>query len=153
MSRIKNNKMELSRSYQEVSTAIWPRWIEQLSRIYRAYRNFLDGLRSRQAAIEPDSQKPWWIKFAIIAIEKRSLRGLIDSLVVERCRDCSKTIFQRREKHRHECNQTCYSTKDPNNILNSQNHISTRKMLSIEIQNTHTHTHTHAHTHTHTQQV
>ena len=30
-----------------------------------------------------------------------------------------KTVFQRREKHKHKCNQTCYTTKDPNNILSS----------------------------------
>ena len=58
------------------------------------------------------------------------------------CRDCLKIVFQRREKHRHECNQTCYSTKDPINIISSQNHLLTRKMTSIQIQNTHTHTHT-----------
>ena len=41
-----------------------------------------------------------------------------------------KNSFSRREKHRYECNQACNSTKDLNNILTSQNHLSTRKMLS-----------------------
>ena len=59
------------------------------------------------------------------------------------CRACLKTVFQRIEKHKHECNQTCYSTKNPTNILSCQKHISSRKMSSIQIQNTHTHTHTH----------
>ena len=60
------------------------------------------------------------------------------------CRDCSKIVFQRREKHRYECNQTCYSTKDSNNILNSQKHLSTRKNVQhIDPKHTHTHTHTH----------
>ena len=44
--------------------------------------------------------------------------------------DCLKIVFQRREKHRYECNQACYSTKDPNNILGFQKHLLTRKMLS-----------------------
>ena len=115
-------QMELLRSYREVSTTKWPWWIEKLSRIYRAYRNFLDGSRSCWAAIETNSKKPWWIEITITAIEKGSSRG---------CRDCSKTDFQRREKHRHECNQAYYLTKDPNNFLSSQNHLLTRKMSSI----------------------
>ena len=44
--RFKSRQMELLRSYQEVSTTKWPRWIEKLSSIYRAHRNFLDGSRS-----------------------------------------------------------------------------------------------------------
>ena len=38
-----------------------------------------------QEAIETNSQKSRWIKIAIIAIEKGSSRGSIDSLAVERC--------------------------------------------------------------------
>ena len=56
VSRIKMCQKELSRSYWEVSTVKWPWWIEQVSRIYRAYRNFLDGSRSCRAVIEPNSQ-------------------------------------------------------------------------------------------------
>ena len=41
-------------------------------------------------AIDPDSQKPRWIEIAITAIEKRSLRGSIDSLAIERCREAVK---------------------------------------------------------------
>ena len=126
LSRIKMAR----RSYREVSTAKWLRWIEKLSSIYQAYRNFLDGSRICREAIKLDSQKPWWIEITITAIEKGSSRG---------CRDCSKTDFQRREKHRHECNQAYYLTKDPTNILSSQKHLSSRKMSSIKIQNTHTH--------------
>ena len=55
--------------------------------------------------------------------------------------DCLKTIFQRREKHKYECNQACNSTKDPSNILSSQNHLLT-KILSTMILKKHTHTHT-----------
>jgi len=36
-----------------------------------------------------------------------------------------KNNFSIREKHRYECNQTCNSTKDPNNILTFQKHLST----------------------------
>ena len=53
--------------------------------------------------------------------------------------DCSKIVFQRREKHRHECNQACYSTKDPTNMLGSQKHLSTRK-FQVFRSKTHTHT-------------
>ena len=87
------------------------RWIKQLSRSYQ----------------ECDKKKLKWLD------RQPSYQEVSSSY-----RDYLKTVFQRREKHRHECNQTCYSTKDPNNILSSQNHLSTRKMSSIQIQNTHT---------------
>ena len=45
------------------------------SRIYRAYRNFLDRSRSCQTTIETNFQKPQWIEIAITAIKKRSSRG------------------------------------------------------------------------------
>ena len=35
-----------------------------------------------------------------------------------------KSNFSRGEKHRHECNQVCNSTNDPNNILSSQKQLS-----------------------------
>ena len=67
----------------------------------------------------------------------------IDSLAVESYRDCLKTVFQRREEHRYECNQACYSIKDPNNILSSQKHLSIKKNVKhIDPKHTHTHTHT-----------
>ena len=85
-------------------------------------------------AIKTNSQKLRWIEIAITAVEKGRSRGSRDSLAVERYREAVeialKTIFQRKEKHRHECNQTCNSTKDPNNILSFQNHLSTGKILS-----------------------
>ena len=40
-----------------------------------------------QEAIEIESQESRWIEIAITAIEKRSSRGSIDSLVVERYRE------------------------------------------------------------------
>ena len=52
-----------------------------------------------------------------------------------------KNSFSRREEHRHECNQTCNSTKDPNNILISQNISQQEKCKHIDPK-THTHTHT-----------
>ena len=63
----------------------------------------------------------------------------IDSLAVESYRDYLKTVFQRREEHRYECNQACYSTKDPNNILSSKNHLSIKKNVK-HIDPKHTHT-------------
>ena len=46
---------------------------------------------------------------------------------------------QRREKHINECNQACYSTKDPINILSSQKHLSTQKNDQAFRSKTHTH--------------
>ena len=51
-----------------------PQWIEWL------LRSYWDWI-SRISTISMDSQ---WIEFAITAIEKRSSRGLIDTLAVER---------------------------------------------------------------------
>ena len=96
---------------------------------YREVRNFLDRSTRCQEAIE-------------IAIRK-SLRSSIDSQVSRRCRGAIELAFKNsfltREKHIHECNQTCNSTNDPINILSSQNHLSTI-ILSIWILKTHTHT-------------
>ena len=50
-----------------------------------------------------------------------------------------KNSFLRIEKHRYECNQTCNLTNDPNSILNTQNHLSTKKNLAHRSQK-HTHT-------------
>ena len=85
LSRIKISQKELLSNCQEASTAKWPWRIKQLSRIYQAYRNFLDGSRIYREAIELDSQKSRWIKIAITTIEKGSSRGSIDSLAVKRC--------------------------------------------------------------------
>ena len=66
-----------------------PWWIKKLS-------------RSCRAAIEPDSQKPQWIEIAITTIEKRSSRGLIDSLAVERCWEAveiAQKQFFKKEKY------------------------------------------------------
>ena len=57
----------------------------------------------------------------------------MDDKINEGCKTCEKqcmqgnldgsrglkTVFQWGEKYRCEYNQACYSTKDPNNILNS----------------------------------
>ena len=104
------------------------RWIKNLSRSY-----------------QDKVQKARCIEIALTFIKTRRKRGSIDSNLskdVEKLSRCAKIVFQRRKKHIYECNQTCYSTKDPKNMLNSQNHLSTRKMTSIQIQNTHIHTYT-----------
>ena len=67
-------------------------------------------------------------------------RGGVDE-VSKRWWASYKISFSRREKQRHECNQACNSTNDPNTILTSQNHLLTA-ILSTWIPKTHTHTHT-----------
>ena len=51
-----------------------------------------------------------------------------------------KNIFSKRGKtHRNECNQANYSTKDPNNMLSSQKHLSTQKCKAfIDAKRAHT---------------
>ena len=90
-------------------------WIENLSRSY-----------------QDKVQKARWIEITLTSIKPRRKRGSM--LSVERCPKAIqklKNSFSRREKHKYECNQACYTTKDSNNILSSQNHLSTRKMSSI----------------------
>ena len=102
----------------------------ELSRIYRPDRNFLNGFRIYREAIETNSRKLQWIENAIRFVKKSSPRVSIDrnlSRAIEKLSSLIKSVFQRGEKHRNECNQACYTTKDPNNILDSQNHLSTRK--------------------------
>ena len=123
-------QMNMSRCYRESVDGKIPRWIKKLSRIYWPDRNFLNGLRIYREDIETNSRKLWWIEDAIRSVEKSSPRVLIDGYLlrpVEKLLSLIKSIFQRREKHINECNQASYSTKDPNNILSSQKHLSTRK--------------------------
>ena len=103
------------------------RWIKNLSRSYR-----------------DKVQKARWIEIALTSIETRRKRGSIDSNQsrgVKKLSRLLKNSFSRREKHRYECNQACYSTKDPNNILNTQNHLSTKKKCQAYRSKTHTHIH------------
>ena len=102
LSRIKTREIaieELSSNYREVSTANKVRWIEKLSSIYRAYRNFLDGSSSYLASIKIESQESRWIEIVITAIEKESSKGSIDSLAIKRYQEAveiaSKQFFKK----------------------------------------------------------
>ena len=92
------------------------RSIHQVLRSCQEVKNFLDRSKRYQGANK-------------IAIRK-SLGSSIDSQLSRRCRGGVELAFQnsfsRGEKHRHECNQVCNSTNDPNNILSSQKHLSTK---------------------------
>ena len=119
-----------------------PQRIEQLSSIYQVDIKFLEGSRIYREAIKTRSKKARWIEIALTSIETRRKRGSIDSKLskgVKKLLRCAKIVFQRREKHRHECNQACYATKDPNHILSSQKHLSTRKNVK-HFDPKHTHT-------------
>jgi len=119
---------------EHLSTEKKPRWIEQLSRSYREDRNFLNGLRISREVIEKNSKKFWWIKNVIRSVEKSNPRVSINrflSRAIEKLSRWAKIVFQRREKHRNECNQACYSAKDPTNILSFKNHLSTRKNVKL----------------------
>ena len=65
--------------------------------------------------------------------DKKQLKILTDKLGVKELSRLFKNSFSRREKHRYECNQVSNSTKDLNNILSFQKHLSTRKMISTKI--------------------
>ena len=57
VSRLKIRQIQLSRSYRKVSTTKGAWWIEKLSSIYRAYRNFLNGSSIYQEVIETEINK------------------------------------------------------------------------------------------------
>ena len=105
------------------------RSIHQVSRSCREVRKFLDRSIKYQGTVE-------------IAIRK-SLGSSTDSQLSRRCRGGVELAFQnsfsRGEKHRHECNQVCNSTNDPNNILSSQKCLST-KILKAHGSQKYTHT-------------
>ena len=90
MSSTNSQQMYLSRCYQELSTAKWPQWIEQLLRIYQVVKKFLNGSRIYGAAIETNSQKLQWIEIALTFVEKGRSKISIDSLAIERCREVQK---------------------------------------------------------------
>ena len=114
------------------------------SNCYRADRILLDGSRIYREAIETNSQKLRWIKIVLNSALKKDLRSRqIAQLLrgIGKLSRSAKTIFQKREKHINECNQACYSTKDPINILSSQKHLSIQKKKSQAFRSkTHTHT-------------
>ena len=131
LSSTNSRQINLSRCYREFVDIKIPRWIEQLSRIYRPNRNFLNGSRICRKAIETNSRKLRWIEDVLRSVKKRSPRVSIVSYLsrsVKKLLSLIKTVFQRREKHINECNQASYSTKYSNNILSFQKHLSTRKM-------------------------
>ena len=105
------------------------RSIHQLSKSYRGSRNFLDQPHSYRKGVE----------IAIINnLRSRQIakcRGGIEKLS-----RLLKNSFSKGEKHRYEWNQACNSTKDPINILNSQNHLLTAILAQRSQKHTHTHT-------------
>ena len=105
-----------------------PRWIEKLLRSYREVRSFLD-----------------WSTYLSRGV-KIAIRNSLRVWQIAKCRGGVKEVlrllknnFSRKKKHRYECNQACNSTNDPINILDSQNHLST-KILSTKISKTLSHT-------------
>ena len=93
------------------------RSIHQVSKNYRGSRNFLVRSTSCLGSVEIVIRK---------SLGSRQIgkcrRG------IEKVSRQLKISFSRREKHIYECNQACYKTNDPNNILKPQNHLSTRRM-------------------------
>ena len=75
--------------YIDKNTARWIGRYREVSRIKNSQMELLRGVHSNltsmdREAIEFESR---WIKIAITAIEKRSSKGSIDSLAVERYRE------------------------------------------------------------------
>ena len=52
-----------------------------------------------------------------------------------------KNSFERGEKHKHECNQACYLTKDSTNIFKLPKSSLNKKKCQAFRPKTHTHTH------------
>ena len=88
----------------------------------RSYRADLNGSNSHREAIE--EKKTFLMNRETVEkyqdCDKEQLKSSTDKPGIERCKGCFKIVFQKREKHKHKCNQTCNLTKDPNNNLTSQ---------------------------------
>ena len=88
----------------------------------RSYWADLNGSNSYREAIE--ETKTFFMNRETVEkyqdCDKEQLKSSTDKPGIERCKGCFKIVFQKREKHKHKCNQTCNLTKDPNNILTSQ---------------------------------
>ena len=64
-----------------------PRWIEDLSRIYRLDKMLLDGLKKLSSIYQEETQKSRWIEILIKSIKKRRKRGLIEENLLRICRE------------------------------------------------------------------
>ena len=104
-----------SRRWWEVS-ATGSRWIE----VAIEYPESFSTNQSSYREVVDNAIKNNWR----VSIDSNLLKA------IEKLSRWAKTVFHRREKHRYKCNQAYYLTKDPINILSSQKHLSTRKMLS-----------------------
>ena len=141
VSRFKSYQMELLRGIHSKVTLMDREAIEHLSNIQKLPRWIKKLLRSYRDKFSKTSMD----RNCDNNYRERKLKRLDKQPscreVSRNCRDCPKIVFQRREKHKYERNQACYSTKDPNNILSFQKNLSTRKCQAFRSK-----THTHAHT-------
>ena len=103
---VSSNKESISRTEA--------RSIHQVSKSYRGGRSFLDWSTRYRGSVEIVIRN---------SLKARQIAKCWEG--VEKVSRLLKNSFLRREKHRYECNQACNSTKDPINILSSQNHLST----------------------------
>ena len=117
-----SQQINLSRCYQESidsqRTSMDRTANENLSRSYRD--------KFKKASMDRDC-----INFC----RERRTKYLNGLLAIESYQEavkmCKNNFSKKKKKHKNECSQVSYSTKDSNNILNFQNHLSTRKMPSI----------------------
>ena len=111
--------------YKTLDTRDEARLIHQVSRSYQRDRNFLYQSTRCQGGV------------------KIAIRKSLEARQIARCRESVKQAFKnsfsRREKHRHECNQTCNTTKHHINLSKSSPNNNFKHM---DPKNTHTHTHT-----------
>ena len=123
-----------SRQIEKLSAAIEqkPTWMDRTAIEHLSSRQKVSWwIENLSSCYREKVQKAQWIEIALTSIETRRKRGSIDSNLsrgVEKLSTCAKIVFQRTEKHEHECNQACYSTNDLINMLSSQKYLSTRKM-------------------------
>ena len=74
--------------------------------------------------------------------QKNTVQGFQQIAIYREVVELDKNSFQSEEKHKYECNQASYSTKDPNNILSKKN-ISQQGKCKAFRSKTHTQTYTH----------
>ena len=143
LSSTNSREIYLSRCYRELSTTRRPRWIEQLSSIYRADKKFLNGLRICQE-VKTNSQKLRWIEIALTSVEKGRSKGSIDSLAVKRCQEvvemCKNNFSKKRKTQKWMQSSMLLNQRSNQHFKLSKTSLNKKNVKHLDPKHAHTHT-------------
>ena len=130
------------------------RWIKRCpkesdldgSRSYPASIKEIENFLMDREAIETNSQKSRWIEIAIIAIEKGSSKGSIDSLAVEGClvavKIAQKQFLKKRKTQIQMQSIMPFNQRSKQHFKLSKSSFNKKNVKHLDPKHTHTHTHT-----------